>query len=215
VREIAVGYRATITGSVVEQVRGDPNPLLCAPLASCGLTGTISLTPHAGSGHATLTARELASRPQRTLLAAVGLSSGSAPRVSAFGETQWSGGGSVVADLTQGSERCVDAARLGSGGLLMVTSHGRLRVAYTPGALVGVADETRCPGPLPNNAAAAAGGVPLSMLGRRTTQIRLTIGSTTADDGYTTRFVPDLTLTLTRVTRRTRIVTLPPGELLP
>ena len=35
VREIDVGYRATISGSVAEQVRGAANPLLCAPLGSC------------------------------------------------------------------------------------------------------------------------------------------------------------------------------------
>ena len=57
----------------------------------------------------------------------------------------------------------------------------------------------------------AAGVVPVSMLGRRTTRIRLTTGFTAADDGYAMRFVPDLTLTLTPVTHRTRIVTLPPG----
>ena len=49
------------------------------------------------------------------------------------------------------------------------------------------------------------------MLGRRTTRIRLTTGFTAADDGYAMRFVPALTLTLTPVTRRTSIVTLPAG----
>jgi hypothetical protein len=49
------------------------------------------------------------------------------------------------------------------------------------------------------------------MLGRRTTRIRLTTGFAAADDGYAMSFVPDLTLTLTPVTRRTTIVTLPAG----
>ena len=92
VREIDVGYRATISGSVAEQVRGAANPLLCAPLGSCGLTGTITLTPHSGSAHATLTAQELASRPRRTLLAGVGLSPGPAPGVTGFGAVRWTGG---------------------------------------------------------------------------------------------------------------------------
>jgi hypothetical protein len=211
VRRIDVGYRATISGSVAEQVRGAANPLLCAPLGSCRLTGTITLTPRPESAHATLTAQELASRPRRTLLAAVGLSPGPAPGVTGFGAVQWSHGGSMTVDLTQGPERCDDAVKLGSGALLLATSRGRLAVSYVPGALVGGPQATRCPGPLPADAPVAAGGVPVSMLGRRTTRIRLTTGFTAADDGYAMRFVPDLTLTLTPVTRRTSIVTLPAG----
>lgn len=211
VREIDVGYRATISGTVAEQVRGAANPLLCAPLGSCRLTGTITLTPRSGSAHATLTAQELASRPRRTLLAAVGLSPGPAPGVTGFGAVQWSGGGSMAVDLTQGPERCDDAVKLRSGSLLMTTSRGRLAVSFVPGALVGAPEATRCPGPLPAGAPVAAGGVPVSMLGRRTTRIRLTAGFRAADDGYDMDFVPDLTLTLTPVTHRERIVTLPPG----
>jgi hypothetical protein len=211
VRQIDVGYRATISGSVVEQVRGAPNQLLCAPLGSCGLTGTITLTPHARTGHATLTAQELASGPRRALLAAVGLSPGPAAGVTGFGAVRWSGAGSMAADLTQGPERCGDAVKLDSGDLLMRTARGRLGVSYTPSGLDGTLQATRCPGPLPADAVAAAGGVPVSMLGRRTTRIRLTTGFEAADDGYDIRFVPDMTLTLTRVSRRTTLVTLPPG----
>ena len=209
-REIDVGYRATISGSIVEHVRGAANPLLCAPLGSCGLSGTITLTPRAGSGRATLTALERASRPRRMLLAAVGLARGPAPGVTGFGAVQWSGAGSMVAVLTQGPERCDDAAKLASGGLIMTTSRGRLAVSYVPGALAAPG-QTRCPGPLATDTPAGAGDVPVSMLGRGTTTIELRTGSTAADDGYTIRFVPDLTLTLTPVTRRTRIVTFPPG----
>jgi hypothetical protein len=210
VREIDVGYRATISGSVVEQVRGAANPLLCAPLGSCGLTGTIKETPRAESGHATLTVQERASRPRRTLLAAVGLAPGPAPGVTGFGAVLWRGAGSMVADLTQGPERCVDTVTLASGSLLMATSHSRLTVSYVPGAFAAPG-ATRCPGPLPTDTIAAAGDVPVSTLGRGTTRIRLTTGFTATDDGYTIGFVPNLTLTLTPITHRTRIVMFPPG----
>ena len=214
VRKIDVGYRATISGRVVALLRGDANPLLCAPLGSCGLSGTITLTPHAGSGHATLTAEERASRPRRALLAAVGLSGGSAHGVIGFGSVHWSGAGSTVADVVQGSARCNDAARLDSGGMLLTTTRGRLRVSYTPDGFVsGTSGVTHCPGPLTGTTAVAAGSVPVAHLGRGVTTIHLTTGITAADDGYAIRFVPDLTLTLTRLTRRTTVITFPPGEL--
>lgn len=213
IRQIKVRYRATLSGDVVERVHGAANPLLCAPLGSCGLAGTITLTPRAGDARATLTAQERASRPRQTLLAAVGLARGPAPGVIGFGAVQWHGAGSMAVALTQGSEHCVDAARLGSGSLLMATNRGRLAVSYTPGALIGdVSAASHCPGPLFNEAVAAAGHIPVSMLARGTTMIRLTQGFTTTDDGYAVRFVPDLTLTLTPISRRTTTVTLPPGE---
>lgn len=55
--------------------------------------------------------------------------------------------------------------------------------------------------------------MPLSALRDRSTRITLTRGSRSGDDGYDVRFVPHLTVTLTRVSARTKIVRQPGGFL--
>lgn len=213
VREIDVGYRATISGTVSEVVRGAGNPLMCGPLGACGTTGTITLAPRARADHAALSAEELVTRPRGRLLAAVGLAPGTAAGVTGFGVVDWRSGGSITADLTQGPNRCHDAAVLGAGSLLLVSSQGRLRLSYFPGPFLGVlAGATRCPGPLSSQSmATAAGSVALGSLRRRTVQIRLDTGFSAPDAGYAVRFVPHLVVTLTRLRVRTTVVTLPAG----
>ena len=100
-REIDVGYRATISGSVAEQVRGAANPLLCAPLGSCRPDGHDHADTAFGERPRHADGPGLASRPRRTLLAGVGLSPGPAPGVTGFGAVRWTGG-SMASDLTQG-----------------------------------------------------------------------------------------------------------------
>jgi hypothetical protein len=85
---------------------------------------------------------------------------------------------------------------------------------YAPGTAFGaIPSVTDCPGPLPSTGETALGTVPLSALRGRTTRITLTRGSSTDDDGYDVRFVPHLTVTLTRVSARTKIVRQPGGFL--
>ena len=78
-REIDVAYRASLNGSVVEEISGVTDPLECGPVGSCGLTGTITLTPHV-TASASLIVDAKATTPRRELLAAAGLGPGSAGR---------------------------------------------------------------------------------------------------------------------------------------
>ena len=173
-REIDVAYRASLNGSVVEEIRGVADPLECGPVGSCGLTGTITLTPHV-TASASLFVNAKATTPQRELLAAAGLGPGSPGGVTGSGLVNWSGGGSVMSDLSQGPERCRDTARLGPGGLLIGTSRGRWVVSTFPGGVVGSpASGTRCPGPSLTTGNIVANTAPLSSLDRRTTRIALT-----------------------------------------
>jgi hypothetical protein len=214
VRELDVEYRAAIGGRVAEDVRGASNPLVCGPLGACGLTGTIALAPRARDVKVELIAQERATKPARSLLAAVGLAPGPSRGVAAIGVGAWAFGGSVRSELTQGSERCDDVAPLGLGTLLLGNTRGGLGLVYAPGTAFGaIPSVTDCPGPLPSTGETALGTVPLSALRGRTTRITLTRGSSTDDDGYDVRFVPHLTVTLTRVSARTKIVRQPGGFL--
>jgi hypothetical protein len=205
-RQIDVAYRASLNGSVVEEIRGVADPLECGPVGSCGLAGTITLTPHV-TASASLFVNAKATTPQRELLAAAGLGPGSPGGVTGSGFVNWSGGGSVMSDLSQGPERCRDTTRLGPGGLLIGTSRGQWVVSTFPGGMIGSpATGTRCPGPSLTTGTIVANTAPLSSLDRRTTRIALTRGSTVTDDGYRVRIVPYLTLTLTRVRVRTKAI---------
>jgi hypothetical protein len=214
VRELDVEYRAAIGGGVAEDIRGAANPLVCGPLGACGLSGTITLAPRARDVKVDLIAQEPATKPARNLLAAVGLAPGPSRGVAAIGVGAWAGGGSVRSELTQGSERCDDMAPLGLGTLVVGSTRGGLGIVYAPGAAFGALPSvTDCPGPLSATSGAALGTVPLSALRGRTTRITLATGSSTSDDGYDIRFVPHLTVTLTRVSARTKIVRQPGGFL--
>ncbi len=214
VRELDVEYRAAIAGTVAEEIRGATNPLVCGPLGACGLSGTIALAPRARDVKVELIAQEGAGKPARNLLAAVGLAPGPSRGVAAFGAGAWGSGGSVRSELTQGSERCDDVAPLGLGTVLVGSTRGGLGLVYAPGTALGaIPSVTDCPGPLPSTGGVALGTVPLAALRRRTTRITLTTGSSGGDDGYEIRYVPHVTVTLTRVSARTKIVRQPGGLL--
>jgi hypothetical protein len=210
-REIDVTYRASLSGSVVEEIRGAANPLECGPVGSCGLTGTITLAPHV-TASARLTVDASAATPYREALAAAGLGPGSPGGVTGLGIVEWSGGGSVTSDLSQGPEHCHDTALVGPGGLLIRTGHGRWSVDMFSGGLIGgPGTSTRCPGPTLTTSTIASNAAPLSSFARPTTRIALTSGSTVGDDGYRVRIVPYLTLTLTRLRVRTKAIRIETG----
>jgi hypothetical protein len=196
-RELQVLYRATLSGSVVERVTGDADLADCTELGSCGVAGTVTVTPHALATKTSL----LTVAPKRTSyrdqLAAVGLRHGGHTKnIVAFGTVGWRTG-VVQADLGPASAICRDSAPLGLGAIVLSVAGGRLAAAY-----LGLTEppRTRCPGPATDEAASiAAGVVPVSELAHRTITVTLTKGGSYADYGYDVRTVPDLKLTLTRV----------------
>jgi hypothetical protein len=198
-RQIQVRYRATLSGSVVEHVSGSADPAICTPLGSCGSAGTLTLTPGASGLQANLTVLARARTPYRDLLAAVGLARGRAGKaLFTTGAVTWKGG-TVAAELGQGSTTCRDTAPLGPGGIILQAGGGRLQARYLSG-FGALGTRTRCPGPAGTIASSVAtAAIPVSQLARRTITISLTKGSTFSDYGYQVRAVPDLTLTLTRV----------------
>jgi hypothetical protein len=204
-RGIQVRYRATLSGSLVERIRGDADPGICAALGSCGLAGSITLRPHATHATASIEATAAPHTPYLNLLAAVGLSTrGRARGVVTFGAVNWRGG-AVQADLAQGSTTCRDSAPLGAGVITLAVDRGRIAAAYEPG-FASLMARTRCPGPLDTSANfLAAGTVPAARLARRTIRLALSTGATFVDDGYGVRTLGHLTLTLTRVGVSTRV----------
>ncbi len=214
-REIVVTYRARLRGTVVEEIRGAANPLACEALGSCGVTGTITMTPPAAATTAHLTVDAHATTPRRELLAAAGLGPGSPGRVGGFGALSWRAGGTVAADLRQGSEHCVDTAPAGNLGLIIATGAGHWTLSSFFGGVIGSpGTATRCPGPVPSMQAIGSSAAPLASLDGRTAQIMVTTGSIAHDDGYRVRIVPHLMVTLTRVKVRMRAIRVPPGEVL-
>jgi hypothetical protein len=199
-RQITVLYRARLSGSIAEHFGGAADPDVCTPLGSCGLTGTETLTPHAG-GEASINAIARASTPAEDLLAAVGV--GGRRRVKGVvvtGAVSLDGGGAAEA-VEQGTETCHDSAPLGAGAgtILLGTSRGQLRADYLAG-FGTFAARTRCPGPAVAGAAAlATGAIPVTELAHRTIRLSLTHGGTFADYGYGVHTLSHLELTLTRV----------------
>jgi hypothetical protein len=216
-RQINVTYRATLSGTIVEEVRGAADPLVCRALGSCGLTGTITLTPPAAATTAHLTVDARATTPRRELLAAAGLGPGSPGPVRGFGFLGGRAGGTLVANLRQGSEHCVDTGRPGALQLIIATGAGRWGVSMFPGEAIGGpgSSGSRCPGPTALSDTIGSSRASLSSLDARTARIAVTIPATVHDDGYRVRIVPHLMLTLTRVKVRMKAIRIQPGELLP
>ncbi|MGO9959478.1 MAG: hypothetical protein ACLP50_26475 [Solirubrobacteraceae bacterium] len=214
-RELTVNYRAALQGTVDVRFSGASDPNVCALLGSCGVTGVLTMTPRVPHGHAEIIAYAPATRPERDLLAAVGLSHGDTGGVVASGSVSWSSGGTVDSVVAQASSTCHDSAPLGAGDMILLIGSGRLDADYVPLAQLGDSGATRCAGPEISAASPvgsfgiAAGEIPLREMAHRTVQLAMRAGPATDDDGYSVTSVPRLTLTLTRLTTRTRIVRLP------
>lgn len=207
-RQLLVGYRATLAGTLTETVAGDANPLFCAPLGSCGLGGTVTVTPGARADlPATLLVTARATTPWRNLLAAAGVIPHGALRgVTASLALAWTTPGTITADLTQSGTTCTDSSRIPGGFVDLAAIRGQLLAAYTPldpaNGLV-----SRCPGPIDSLNRFIGTTIPVSALSPGTARIALTKKSTAiVDDGYTGRLTGTLTLTLTRLGIRRRTV---------
>jgi hypothetical protein len=214
-RELQLGYRATVAGTVTAAVNGDANQALCGPLGACGLRGTLSLVPAPGPAQGEIFALGPASRPNRDFLTALGLSTaGRANGITVFGSVAWSAGGVITADLDQGSASCRDSAGLGGDFVQFAATRHRLSAHYVAGEASGGTIRTRCPGPFAPPGGLATGSAPLSILSHRTARLSLDGGQRLIDDGYSgasTAHLP-LTLTLTRKRLRTLVFGLPQGE---
>ncbi len=211
-REVQVDYRATLAGSVTTAVRGDAQPGLCAPLGACGLHGTLSVTPAADPGQASIQAYGPASRPNRDFLTALGLSTaGRARGISVFGLVAFNHGGVIAAHLAQGSVSCADSAALGPSSVQLSASRGRVLAQYATGEGLGNL-RTRCPGPFGPQGALAGGSARLDVLSPRRATLALDRGASFIDDGYSASGTAHLRLTLRRRRLHTFIFRLSPGN---
>jgi len=213
-REVQVDYRATIAGRVTEAIRGDALPGLCAPLGACGLHGTLSVTPAAAPGEASVQAFGPAGRPRRDFLTALGLSSaGRAHGIAVFGQVAFSHGAVITAHLDEGAVSCRDSAALGVSSVQLGVNRGRLSADYMAGQ--GLADplRTRCPGPFGPPGTLASGSARLSSLALRSATLTLGRSASFIDDGYRGYSTAHLRLTLRRRRIRTFVLRLPKGSL--
>jgi hypothetical protein len=211
-RQTVVSYKATLDGSVAERVLGDANPLLCAPLGSCGGVGTITVSPRVTRAEGFLTAVAPASRPQRDVLTALGMVSGGRTRgVELTGDLEWTAGGTYDATVAQGASTCSDSGQAGGGSITLWMIGGRLEVRYVAGGPFDTGTiHTRCPGPAPlSGFPEAAANVPTSALRSPLARIGLRTGIATADDGWTATTKPSLRLTLQRLRVRTTVFRAP------
>lgn len=183
---------------MVAKLAGASQPDECAVLDSCAATGAVTLTPRPFQATGQLVAYGPARRPYRDFLAALGLRrAGQRRGIAVSGSVYWQDRGAITEAFNQGFD-CRDSGRLMAGDVQLAVGDGRLLASYsgqTPGADVL---RTHCPGPQAGNAILATGRLPFDALARHTVTIALTTGSTGTDDGYSTRTVPRLVLTLKR-----------------
>ncbi len=214
-RQLLIGYRATLAGAMTETIAGDANPLLCAPLGSCGLAGTVTVSPGARADlPATLVVSAKATTPWRDLLAAAGLvAHGDTHGVTASIGIAWTTPGTITSDLTQGATTCQDTSRIAGGFAELAGNGGRLLALYAPSESANGLT-TRCPGPFesPDGAlgSSLATTVPVSTLSPATARIPLMPRSAAiVDDGYTGRLAGTVSLTLRRLGVKRRVVSGP------
>ena len=215
-RSLAVEYRlARVSGSLPVDVVGDPRT--CAPLDSCGLDGTLTVTPSPAGGEAYIFGYGRLSTA--ALRRAVGLAGGPIPRkASVYGYLSWTRArGAVTATLNRdGVPACRDTRPLTSA-VIDLRARGRRVSARLAGGPEGFGGEdvlrTRCPGPLladlGRGTRLAVGRIPLRAFGRRRFTLRLDGGVRAVTTGYRLRSRPDLTLVLEREKVEERLLTQP------
>jgi hypothetical protein len=169
-RFTTVRYRVThLDGDVTATVRATGAAAACGPIDACGLEGTLSITPRAGSrGSVFLSATAPERRPERDLLTALGLESGGNTfGISVGGAGDAAMGGAVTADLTQDASACTDQVTLQQTEILLRKHADRLMISVSP-LPSQTADplRTRCPGPALGNHPLTSASLPLSVLQR-------------------------------------------------
>lgn len=203
-----------LAGSLTASVTGTRNADVCVLLDSCGLVGTLNITPKVSALQGELTAIGPASRPYRDFLTALGLTrTGRRRGIEVGGELDWADTGTVSAALHQ-TAACSDSAPVGAGDVELTVGGRRVRFTYTAGggALFGTGEtmRTRCPGPMLLQANPLAfGSIARSQLAKRAFTVRLVGGGNAEDQGYDTSLAGALTLRLRRGRPRQSIVTGP------
>jgi hypothetical protein len=187
---------ASESGALTFDVRGTPDAAVCILLDSCGLTGTITLTPGLPGASGTISAGGPATRPEAYYVRVL---SGRGPRLAVTGELGSDSAGTLQTSVRQAAA-CADTTAGRPGVLTLATVSGRLRVQYgAQGILLSgaAADRTRCPGPqLGLQPTLASGSVPRAALGAHTATVVLHPGPAFQDDGYAVMPRGQVTLTL-------------------
>ncbi len=211
-RSLEVAYRVTaVGGEVVRELAGDPDPLACAAFDTCGLTGTLALTPDAAGGSLSFTATTHA--PGRTSAADLRAALAGRGRVPAG--TQVFASGALDAAVTAtaavrpgGTGAGADCTDRRTGRWIPSVSGGRsaqgaFALALSPlGAL-----RSRCPEPvaaLDERPSAVTTTIARGAVGDRRLVLRFRRPATETQPGFRTTTRPDLTITLDRVAVRER-----------
>jgi hypothetical protein len=219
-REVTLPLSLTSArGALVAGFTGSSDTNVCLLLDSCGIVGTVTMTPSPaiGTAQGSLFATGPAKRPLRDFLTAMGLASGGRPAgIQAFGIIVWDDRGAASARLTQNGQHCADTAPLGYGFAVVGIARARVIALYAPGydylGLGNPSVRTRCPGPTMTNPAQIQGAAPLSVMHRRSFTIALSPAQSSAeDDGYIVALHGQVWLTFTRGPVTQRIVTTPAG----
>jgi hypothetical protein len=206
-----------LTGSLSASVAGTSNPDICVLLDSCGLAGTLTLTPQVSQPDAFLFAVGPAKRPYRDFLAALGLRSGGrSAGISVGGLVTWTDRGTVTESL-RAPASCSDSGLLGGGSVSFGVTGGTLQAGYQPlptSIFLGQPLRTRCPGPIISGGfELATGGIPRARLRRRTFTIELHGSGVPEDEGAQVIPSGTITLHLRRGRIQQTVETVPAGAL--
>ena len=167
-----------VAGGLSAAVRGASDPVECALLDTCGLSGTLTLIPQAREVTGNVLAMGPADRPYRDFLTAMGLARGGRSRgitVAVYVNVN----GDVRAAISQAGASCVDTGA--TGGISAVVEPS----GPSPGAGFGPSWRTRCPGPLlADKTTGVAASLPAGALTHRRFTIRLRSNGSLTDDGY-------------------------------
>jgi hypothetical protein len=168
-----------VQGGLSAAISGTADPIICRLLDTCGLTGTLILSPAAHGLSSEVIATGPAGRPYSDFLTALGLTVGGQPRgiqVSVFVTLK----GQVRTAVSQAGGICTDTS--GSGGAFAAIGPSARSPAH--GGFLG-SWRTRCPGPLLGNASTGVtASVQPGALAHRQFTIQLRGGGPFTDDGY-------------------------------
>jgi hypothetical protein len=213
-RELDVGYRTRVTGTVVERYEGGANPSACGPLGSCGAAGSVTFSAPSATVSTEIGAIASITHPLLDLQTEVGLRHGGSTRgVYLIGGGSWLRGGSAVARPAQGSS-CSDSAPLGPGGFTVIGAGRQIAGLFPIGGRAGPG-VTRCPGAAVETPTETVTLIPATDLAHRTFTIHVDQVTSPVesfgDYGYDVQLIPDLTVTFTRTMIHSGTARLPAG----